>query len=111
MLKQNVKDFISAAVIFSIILLSLVLVSRQDFFENAIYLNTSDLSFTFFDIKISLDSRVPDFLSHLRSFYTRILGQNFILCCENIIGFFIDYFTDALVLLYKLCCAVTGVSG
>lgn len=110
MQKQHIKDFLCAGAIFSIVLLSLVLVSSKDFFENAIYFNTSDLSFTFFNTKITVDDRVLDFLSHLKSFYAQLLGQRLISRIENLSLFFIDYFKDALVFLYRLCCAITGVS-
>ena len=110
MQKQQIKDFLCAGTIFSIILIALVLISGKDFFQNAIYFDRSALSFKFFDTKISLDKSVLTFLSQLGSFYTGTLGKSLVSCLENAVIFCADYASLLLGFLYRLACVITGAS-
>lgn len=110
MQKQYIKDFITAGVIFTIILLALALVSGKEFFENAIRFDTASLSLTFFDTTISIDERVTDFIQHMRWFYSQILGESFVGFIEKALLLSADFFADTITFIFKLACIITGSS-
>ncbi len=108
MVKRKTADFVCAFLVFLIILLSIVLLTGESFFEGAAIWDKKEGVLTLFGTEFVLDKKLAPTAQKLLSFNDVVFVRGFSDVVSNILVFFAEYAADAVSLVYNLAKTAVG---
>lgn len=109
-MRRAIVDFLTAFIIFGIVLLSIVPIATADFFEDAFLWNSDNLSLSLFDYSITIDKRIPYVFNEVISVNDLFFGKSFSKSVKYVACFFLDLTRDFVSLSYDFAKDITGAA-
>ena len=106
--KRKIADFVCAFLAFSVVLVSITVLTGESFFEGAVVY--TDTGITVFGTEFVFDKELTVLLERLLHFNDVIFGKGFAGILSEICGFFVQYIKDGILIAYSLARWAVGLS-